>query len=202
MHVPGVVVGVGDLRPVDLDEARAGLDQPAGQQTALAEGVHAVLLAQLLRLLVQVEGVARPAGDDQAQRLAIVVVEAVFLGRLLDVRHPLVDEVAELAAALQTHRRHFLPQLEVVGRDAVHLVHVHVVAGRVERVRVVGPAEEAGRAALADDVALLQSAAASSRTAASAPSGGLSRMICEPTFGKSLGLGGSSWPDGLTLSAV
>ena len=33
-------------------------------------------------------------------------------------------------------------------------------------------------------------------------SGGLSRMICEPAVGKSLGLGGSSWPDGLTLSAV
>ena len=32
--------------------------------------------------------------------------------------------------------------------------------------------------------------------------GGLSLMICEPTLGKSFGLGGSSWPDGLTLSAV
>ena len=32
--------------------------------------------------------------------------------------------------------------------------------------------------------------------------GGLRRMICEPKFGKSFGLGGSSWPDGLTLSVV
>ncbi len=31
---------------------------------------------------------------------------------------------------------------------------------------------------------------------------GWSRMICEPKLGKSLGLGGSSWPDGLTLSVV
>ena len=32
--------------------------------------------------------------------------------------------------------------------------------------------------------------------------GGLSRMMFEPKFGKSFGLGGSSWPEGLTLSVV
>ena len=32
--------------------------------------------------------------------------------------------------------------------------------------------------------------------------GGLNWMMFEPKFGKSFGLGGSSWPDGLTLSAV
>lgn len=33
-------------------------------------------------------------------------------------------------------------------------------------------------------------------------SAGLSRMICDPKFGKSFGSGGSSWPDALTLSVV
>jgi hypothetical protein len=32
--------------------------------------------------------------------------------------------------------------------------------------------------------------------------GGLRRMMFEPKFGKSRGSGGSSWPDGLTLSVV
>ena len=32
--------------------------------------------------------------------------------------------------------------------------------------------------------------------------GGLRRMMFEPKLGKSFGLGGSSWPEGLTLSAV
>ena len=32
--------------------------------------------------------------------------------------------------------------------------------------------------------------------------GGLSRMMFEPKLGKSFGLGGSSWPEGLTLSVV
>ena len=40
--VPGVVVGIGDLGPDYLDDSRAGLDQAAGQQAALAEGVAAV----------------------------------------------------------------------------------------------------------------------------------------------------------------
>ena len=32
--------------------------------------------------------------------------------------------------------------------------------------------------------------------------GGFRRMMFEPTLGKSFGVGGSSWPDGLTLSVV
>src|SRR5581483_969990 len=31
---------------------------------------------------------------------------------------------------------------------------------------------------------------------------GRKRVICEPKLGKSFGSGGSSWPDGLTLSVV
>ena len=48
------------------------------------------------------------------------------------------------------------PHLEVVDLDVVHLGHVHVVAIGIERVRIEALAEEAGRAAFADDVALLQ----------------------------------------------
>src|SRR5262249_35427415 len=46
VDVQAVIVGVGALRPDHLDEARAGLDKPAGQQAALAERVLAVTLAR------------------------------------------------------------------------------------------------------------------------------------------------------------
>src|SRR5205814_2158944 len=45
MHIPGMIVGIGDLGPVDLHDAGAGLDKAAGQEEALAEGVFAVALA-------------------------------------------------------------------------------------------------------------------------------------------------------------
>src|SRR5262249_39754934 len=75
VDVPAVVVAVGDLGPVDLDEARAGLDEAAGQQAALAEGGAAVAVARLGLLLAQVEGVAGAPGDDQAQGPAVILVE-------------------------------------------------------------------------------------------------------------------------------
>ena len=43
----------------DFDERHAALDQPPGQQTALAEQVAAVAIAQLLWLVFQIESLAR-----------------------------------------------------------------------------------------------------------------------------------------------
>jgi len=61
-----------------------------------------------------------------------------------------------MAATPETRGLHFRPKLEIVDRDAVHLVHIHVIAGREQVVRVVGPAQKARGAPLVDDVALLQ----------------------------------------------
>src|SRR5271157_2161920 len=55
--VPPVVVRVGNLRPDDLDDLRAGLDQPASQQAVLAERIPAVQVAGLDRLGLEVEGI-------------------------------------------------------------------------------------------------------------------------------------------------
>ena len=60
-----MVVGVGHLGPDDLDDLGAGLDQAAGQQAALAEGIAAVQVASLGRLGLEVERIACPARDDQ-----------------------------------------------------------------------------------------------------------------------------------------
>ena len=84
--VPRVVVGVGHLGPDDLDDLGAGLDQAAGQQAALAEGVAAVQVAGLGRLGLDVERLAGAARDDQAQRAVVVLVELV--GRRRPCRCP------------------------------------------------------------------------------------------------------------------
>ena len=67
MVVPRVIVGVGHLGPDDLDDLRAGLDQAAGQQAALAERVAAVKVTGLGRLGLDVERLASPARDDQRE---------------------------------------------------------------------------------------------------------------------------------------
>jgi hypothetical protein len=92
-------------------------------------------------------------------------------------------------------------EFEVVGLDAVHLAHVEVVALGVEGVGIEGLAEEAGGAALADDVGFLERTR-QHHERQHRLSTGLRRMMLEPKFGKSFALGGSSWPDGLTLSVV
>ena len=51
---------------------------------------------------------------------------------------------------------HFRAHLKIVNLDAAHLVHVHVVAGGIERVGIERLAEESGCAAFADHVTLLQ----------------------------------------------
>src|SRR5688572_3924416 len=47
VHVPGMVVGVGHLRPDDFDDARARFDKPARQQTTLAERVSPETITRL-----------------------------------------------------------------------------------------------------------------------------------------------------------
>ena len=61
LEVVGVRVPADRL--VDGDEAHARLDQPPGQQQPLAELVAAVAVAQLVRLLVDVEGPVASRGD-------------------------------------------------------------------------------------------------------------------------------------------
>jgi len=154
--VPGVVVGIGDFGPDHFDDARAGFDQAAGQQAALAEGIAAVFVASGVGFLREVEGVAGAAGRDEAQRALVVFIEVFFLDSFFNGWHLGVDHVAELGAALHADGEDVGPHLEVVDLDVVHLGHVHVVAVGKERVRVEALAEEAGGAAFADDVALLQ----------------------------------------------
>ena len=156
--VPGVVVGVGDLGPDDLDDARAGFDEAAGEEEALAKGVAAVAVAEFFALGGEVEGCAGAAGDDEVEGALIIFVEVVVRGRFLDVGHGGFDGLAEFGAAFEAQREDLLRELEVLGFEAIHFRHVEVVAFGVEGVGVEGFAEEAGGAALADDVGFLERA--------------------------------------------
>ena len=151
-----MIVGVGDLRPVDLEETSPGLNETTGQQAALAERVATIPFAQCRRLLGEIEGIAGAAGNHQAQGLAVILVEIILLDRLLQSRHAAVDLVPQFGPPLQPVCGNFVAEAEVVDLDPVHLRHIHVVAGWIEIVRIIGPTEKPGGACLAHDVALLQ----------------------------------------------
>ncbi len=156
VDIPGVVVAVGDFRPDHFDDARAGFDQAAGEEAALAERVAAVAVANFVGLIAERERFAGLAGRDEAEGRVVVFVEVVLGDGLVDFGHALVDHVAEAGAAIEPRFAHFGPQREVIDLDAVELVHVHVVARGEQVVRVVRAAEKAGGARLVDDIALLQ----------------------------------------------
>ena len=156
--VPGVVVGVGVLGPDDFDDFRAGLDEAAGEEAALAEGVAAVVVADFFRFVAEGEGVTGAAGDDELEGAGVVLVEVVALHGLVDGGHLGVDGVAEFGAAAESGGEDVGAELEVVDFDVRHFFHVHVITGWVERVGIEGLAEEAGGAAFADHVALLEGA--------------------------------------------
>ena len=92
----GVMVPAG---VVHGDEPHAALDQPAGQQHRLADGIPAVAIAQTIRFLIDGEG---PAGLAREHHLAGAGVELVVGGDLvvpLDAPGQSVDGLQERFAA-------------------------------------------------------------------------------------------------------
>ena len=69
VDVPGDLVE-DRLEHVDRDEAHAGLDQPAGQQAALAEAGPAVAVADRVRFLLEGERLAGLRDSTSAGRRA------------------------------------------------------------------------------------------------------------------------------------
>ena len=56
--IPRMVVAVGDLGPDNLHHARASFHQTPGEHGALAESVAPVAVANFVRFLLEVKGVA------------------------------------------------------------------------------------------------------------------------------------------------
>ena len=77
MRVPRINrrIAVRDRRPIELHEARPGFDQSAGQQRPLAEGRPAVLFPDLRLFLLEVEGIARLAGQKQVIGSLVILVQ-------------------------------------------------------------------------------------------------------------------------------
>ena len=156
--IPTVVIRVRDFGPDHFDDLGPRLDETAGEETALAEGVATVGVAQLGIFGVEVEGVAGAARDDEIEGLAVVLVEVVALDRLLDDRHLIGESVAQFSSALEAQGKDVGTELQVVDPDLRHFVHVHVVPVGEEVVGIVGLAEEAGGAPFVDHVGLLNGA--------------------------------------------
>ena len=194
--VPGMVVGVGDFGPDDFDDARAGLDQPAGQETALAKRIAAVTVAHLFGFLSQVERFAGAAGNDQIQSALVIIVEVVVLDGLVDVRHGFLDGIAQSGAALQAQGKHFRRQLEIIDIGSGPSCSYPCHRPREERVGIVGFAEEPGGAAFADHVGFLERARQHDERQHRFGRPGAGGRFGNRSSGKSFGSGGSSWPDG------
>ena len=137
MGVPGMVVGVGDFGPDDLDDASAGFDETTGEEAAVAKGVFAIGLAGLLGFLFESEGFTGAAADDEVERSFVIFLERVFFDGFIDGWHLRIDGIAKSSATFKAKRKDVGTQLQIVDLDARHLVHVHVVAAGIEGVGVV-----------------------------------------------------------------
>ena len=124
----------------------------------MAKGVAAIAVTQFLRLTLQGKGIPSPTTGDEAQGLVVVAVQAEVFDRRLNGRHLGGDGVTQFGAALQTDGEKIRTELEVIDLDAVHFAQIQVVAFRIERVGIVGFAQESGGATFAHHVGLLQGA--------------------------------------------
>ena len=104
---------------VDGDELHAGLDQPAGEQAALAVGVPAVGVAEPLRLGRQVERLAQtaarsasPAPGRNSRRCPRAAAEWSSRRRLL------VDQLQQLAAVVEPLERQVRRQAQLRQRKS------------------------------------------------------------------------------------
>ena len=125
VNVPGDLVEDG-FEHVHGHEADAALHQPPRQQAALAEAVQAVTLANVFRLLSQVEGLARCGGGHERVGLMECGIHQlrVLIG-FLEVGHRLIDHLAPVAAAVHTH-----------GGDVIRWKHVRHFEVRIGRVSI------------------------------------------------------------------
>ena len=93
------------LEHVDGHEAHATLDQPARQQTTLAEPVSSISVSNPRRLLVDVECAARLGRRENPISLVEVGVEQLGSGaRRLEAPEALVHDLAERVAPVYPHR--------------------------------------------------------------------------------------------------
>jgi hypothetical protein len=61
--------------PVNGHQADSRLDQPPGQQAALAKQVFSIAVAELLRFAIELEGLAGGARGDQTKGLLVIAVQ-------------------------------------------------------------------------------------------------------------------------------
>ena len=154
--IPGMRVGICNFRPDDLHHTGPSFHQTAREQATLAEGVASVIIPHFLGFLRQIKRLSRTARHDEIQRALIVIIQIVTLHGLLYFRHRGFDHGAQFGAALQTQGENLRGKFEVVHGKTLQLVHVEVVAGRVECVRVERLAKETGAAPFAHHIAFLE----------------------------------------------
>ena len=137
VDVPGDLVEHG-LEHIHGDEPDAALDQPAGQQAALAEPGAAVPVAERGRLGGEVERLARLGAGHHPEGAFEVGVEQPGVGRRLERADGPVDRRAERPPARLAHRR------DVIRRQQVGDLERLVIGIGIEDERVIRLAEVSG----------------------------------------------------------
>jgi hypothetical protein len=137
MDVPGDLVEHG-FKHVDGHKTYAGFNHAARQQAALAEPVHAVLLPDLLRLLVQLEGLARLLRRHQRIGLLKGGIQQPRILRGLKHADGFIHHAAPVLPAIHPQRR------EVVGRQQIRHAEIRIRRVRVQHKRIEAFTQEAG----------------------------------------------------------
>ena len=156
MDIPGVVIGVGNLGPDHFNYSRTGFYQSASQQAALTKSVASITIPHLFRFPVDGESITGSTGNDQVERLLVILIELVIGGCFFDLRHSLVDQVSQPCTTSDSTGVDMRLQFEIINADLVHFLHIHIATRRIEIVRIKCASQESRGATLANDVAFLQ----------------------------------------------
>ena len=141
VDIPGDLVKHGEKR-VDRDESHAVLHQPPGQQAALAEAVHAVAVADRLRLPGEIKGLAGLcAGHQPVGGLKILVEESGVFARLKLLGSTL-DDFPHLLAAIEPGHA------DLIGGQQIGHAEIRLRRIGHQGERILGLAQKAPRLAV------------------------------------------------------
>ena len=114
----------------------------------MAKGVSTVAITERLWLRREIEGIPRPARNNEVQRPLIILIQIIALHGFLDLRHGVGQSSAQVRSAFEPHGEHLGRELEIINLDLVHLAHIHVVTLGKQRVGIEGFAQKSGGSTL------------------------------------------------------
>ncbi len=135
--------------PVDLHQRRAGFDEAARQQEALAEGMHAIAIAHAPGFQAEIEGAADRGAGEQVARLTVQgIVDLAVLAEPAELPIERAEQVTALVEPADGHIRRQGQFVEAERQAAGRRAHQPGIEAAAEKASllsriVVGQIEEA-----------------------------------------------------------